>query len=110
MCFWGVFVLLSLAVLSISRPLYAAPDQFPHIAEFDVTNVFLFNLIKEHGGTVTHTSSMTVLQTILRRHHVPLEKCDLSSIDFFTSKLKRLFTAWGGAKGSSMRSKLLKRW
>ena len=73
-----IFILLCTL---ISAPVHAIPDnddRLPHMVHIDVTDILLFNLIKDIDGQLSQNNLHTVMTRILSRHQISLDKVDLN--------------------------------
>ncbi|XP_038061942.1 uncharacterized protein LOC119732485 [Patiria miniata] len=107
----GTFIVAALAFMCIVRPLCASPEDetvYPNIAEIDVTEMFLFNLVKDVNGQLSSENVQTVFQRIIARQNISPERVDSNSLTALRSKLGRLWHSWRSQKGSNGRSKLLR--
>ena len=106
---FGSFVILVLTFLCIAHPLLATPEEntYQHIVKVDVTDIFLFNLIRETNGNLSEQNVHSVFRRILTKHHVDLDKFNPnSSLKALTSKLGRLWKSWRSATGTNGRQRL----
>ena len=110
----GTCIVVLLAFVCIVRPLYATcnPGEetaYPKVAEIDVSEIFLFNLVKGVDGYLSSENVQTVFQRIVTRHHISPEKIDFTGncLTSLKSKLSRLWNLWKSRKGSCGRLKLL---
>ena len=82
-------------------------DDMPHEVEVNVSEIFLFNLLKEFGGYLSQGNLHNMIGRILSRYHIPLAQVNTHCLTPLKNKLTRMWASWKSSKGSSGQRKLL---
>lgn len=82
--FHGFIILILLACTLLLSPIYAIPnhgheqERFPHFIEIDVSDIFLFSLVKDIKGGLTDKNVQNVLTRILTDHQISFDRISLN--------------------------------
>ena len=87
-----------LAFLSFCLSVHAQPDldpDFPHMVKVDISEYFLFTLIKKINANFAYVNLLSVFRHIANRHHLVFEDFNFNlSLPLLGAKLRRMWTAW----------------
>ena len=86
-----------MACLFIPSPASAVPgneEEMQCTVELDVSEIYLFNLIKEIDGYLSDGNLHTVMLRLMSHFEMPIEKVDITYIGPLKSKLSPFCTSW----------------